>query len=176
VKGLIIPAHKDHIDYLAGHLRKADVEECAACGLGPREALEQSLEASIAAWTAMEMPPALSPGSGDPEDTSDLHAGLSAGGKPVCMFGVTLLDALAGMGCPWLLGTDDLRGHGPSLARLTKPYLARMLDIFPLLAGWIDVRQPAVKWLKWVGFEVDRSPVPFGPYNMPFYRFEMRRV
>jgi len=92
------------------------------------------------------------------------------------MFGVTPLDILAGTGSPWLLAATQLGSHYVAFIRLSKVYLEKQLDVFPHLVNFIDARNTLpVRWLKWLGFRFDPKPVPYGPYGMPFYRFELKR-
>ncbi len=50
---IIVPAHHDHIFWLASNMSHADREECAAGGLGPYRALHESLGRSAISWTGM---------------------------------------------------------------------------------------------------------------------------
>ncbi len=149
----VVPAHPDHIFWLANNIRRADRDEVAAeGGRGPLAALRDSLAASIAAWTG------------------------AVGDRPVCMFGVCPIDILGGIGSPWLLGTDEIKRYALSFLRLNKQYLPKMLELFPRLVNYVDVRNTvSIRWLKWLGFKLDPEPVPYGIWGMPFYRFEMKR-
>jgi hypothetical protein len=149
---LVIPAHTDHIFWLANNMSEADRNEVAAAvGMGPYRALADSLNRSVAAWTAMV-------------DDS----------RPICMFGVTPVDILAGVGSPWLLGTDEVKNHATTFLRLCKGYVAKMLELFPHLVNYVDARhEVAIRWLKWLGFRFDPEPLLYGIWEMPFYRFEM---
>jgi hypothetical protein len=150
---IVVPAHIDHLFWLANNMAQADRDEvAAAAGMGPYRALKDSLSRSVAAWTGM------------------------IGYEPICMFGVTSLDILGGVGSPWLLGTDRIRECPMTFLRLNKKYVLRMLDLFPHLVNHVDARhEVAIRWLKWLGFKFDPQPVPYGMWNMPFFRFEMRR-
>jgi hypothetical protein len=150
---IIVPAHSDHIFWLANNMSEADRDEVAAAvGMGPFRALADSLERSVAAWT-----------------------GMVDDARPVCMFGVTPLDILGGIGSPWLLGTDEVKKYGLAFLKLSRGYVPRMLDLFPVLVNYVDVRhEVAIKWLKWLGFKFDPEPVSYGIWGLPFYRFEMK--
>jgi hypothetical protein len=151
---IVVPAHLDHIDWIARNMSDADRAEIAAsAGISPRLALVQSLEASAAAWT-----------------------GLVGDSRPVCMFGVSPIDILGGVGCPWLLTTEELPRHAKTFLKLNREYVPKMLDVFPHLVNWVDVRhEVAIRWLKWLGFRFDENPVAYGPYEMPFLRFTMEK-
>jgi len=173
----IVPAHTDHIFWLASNMSKADRDECQAGGLGPFRALSDSLERSVAAWTGMVETPVMSDECGvmngkraaDSSSFITHHSSL----RPVCMFGVTPLDILGGIGSPWLLGTEEVKRYGLTFLRFNKKYIPVMLELFPRLVNYVDVRNEiSVRWLKWLGFRFDAAPVPYGPFGMPFYRFE----
>ncbi len=150
----IVPAHIDHVDYIARNMSDADRAEVAASvGISPREALVQSLEASVLAWT-----------------------GMVGDSRPVCMYGVSPIDILGGVGSPWLLGTGDLPRHAKTFLKFNREYIPKMLEVFPVLVNWVDARHvAAIRWLNRLGFQFDVEPVAYGPWGMPFYRFEMER-
>lgn len=149
----VVPAHRDHIFWIASNMAEADRREVAALGLGQHRAIEDSLNRSVAAWT-----------------------GMVADNRPVCMFGVTPMDILGGVGSPWLLGTDEVKNHAKTFMRLNKLYLVQMLDIFPHLVNWVDARhEVSIRWLKWLGFTFDMYPQPYGLYKLPFLRFHMEK-
>ncbi len=135
-------------------MRAPDREEIAAAvGMGPIRALADSLNRSVAAWT-----------------------GLVDDSRPVCMFGVTPVDILAGVGSPWLLGTEDLPKCAVTFLKLNKSYVAKMLKLFPRLENYVDVRNVlSIRWLKWLGFKFDPEPVPYGIWGLPFLRFQMEK-
>lgn len=151
---IIVPAHSDHIFWLANNMSAADRNEVAAAvGLGPYRALADSLNRSVAAWT-----------------------GMVGDSRPVCMFGVTPIDILAGVGSPWLLGTDEIEKCAITFLRLCKGHAAKMLELFPHLVNYVDARhEVAIRWLKWLGFKFDTESVPYGIWGMPFFRFEMKK-
>ncbi len=149
---IIVPARAGHISHLAANMREADINEVAASGRTPCRALADSLADSAAAWTGL------------------------VNGVPVCMFGVNPSGLSAGAGSPWLLGTPEIERYALTFLRLNKGYVARMLGLFPHLVNYVDARNHAsIRWLKWLGFKLDPSAVPFGIFEMPFYRFEMKR-
>lgn len=146
----IVPATQEHIAYIAPRLRAADLAEIAASTpLTPAEALKFSMEGSVLVWTAL------------------------ADGRPICMFGVAGACTSAGVGSPWMLGTDEIRRH-PFGQRHGKAVLAAMLRLFPHLENHVDVRnKAAVAWLRWLGFTIHPAR-PHGPFGRPFHPFEMR--
>jgi hypothetical protein len=150
---IIVSAHTDHLDWIASNMREADEIECAAGAMSPRLALERSMETSVKTWTGMIMPDA----------------------RPICMFGVGVGDILGAVGHPWCLGTDEIEDVSLSFLRESRKVVARMLGIFPYLFNYVDARNElSIKWLKWLGFKFDDQTVAYGPFKIPFYRFEMR--
>ena len=150
----VVPAHRDHIFYLANNMAEADRREVnAAVGLGPYQALEDSLNRSVAAWT-----------------------GMVGDSRPVCMFGVCPIDILGGVGSPWLLGTDEISRHAKTFLKLNRLYVPKMLELFPRLVNYVDARhETAIRWLKWLGFRFEENPVAYGPFKLPFFGFHMEK-
>jgi hypothetical protein len=151
---IIIPAHSDHLLWMANNMSEEDREECAAMGLGPLQALQIGLEHSVTAWTALKVPE---------------H-------RPLCMFGVMPMEGiLSGMGAPWFLSTPELRKYAVRFLKDCDPYLNRMLDIFPTLVEYVDARHTrGIKWLKWLGFTLT-GPEPWGPFGLYFYKATLRQ-
>ena len=93
--------------------------------------------------------------------------------RPVCIFGVAPLSALSGIGSPWLLGTDEVAEHSLRFLRRCRPYVRRMLGVYPVLVNHVDDRNEASKgWLRWLGFELG-EPAPYGPFGVPFRPFRL---
>jgi hypothetical protein len=132
-------------------MRQADVDEVAASGKEPYLALADSLNSSIMAWTGL------------------------VDDEPVCVFGVAPLDILSGIGSPWLLGTGFLPRYAMTFLRMNKAYVQKMSELFPHLENYVDARNKlSIRWLKWLGFQFDAQPVPYGIWGTPFYRFWMK--
>ena len=149
---LVVPATLDHAAYIASHMRKADLEEVAAAsGRGPFAALRDSLKVASLSWTGM---------------VNDV---------PACMFGVGVIDILGGIGSPWLLGTDLVERNAVAFLRRSKGCVEQMTGLFPYLYNYVDARNTlSIKWLRWLGFEMARAPVPYGIWGMPFYCFSLQ--
>lgn len=131
----IIKAEQWHADFVASHLRQADINEIAVLGgADPYVATMKSWEHSTLAWAAL------------------------IGDKPIAVFGVYPTSALTGLGCPWLLGTDDTARVKRRFLTETGPYMAEMLAIFPRLRNFVDAANTqSINWLKWLGFTVDEG-------------------
>ena len=148
----VVPATLAHALELGKNMRETDRQEVwAAANYTPKEAALLSLEAS--GYLAM--------------------TGL-ADGQVVCMFGVGSAAIISTTGIPWLLTTDGVERHARAFLRRNRAVVAAMRDRYPLLRNYVDERNTvAVKWLKWLGFDIMPS-VPFGVEGLPFHPFEMR--
>jgi len=146
----VVRARAEHIAPVAANMRAADREEVwASCRATPQEALEDSYQKSHLAYSVL------------------------VDGVPVGMLGVGDVNVLAGVGAPWLLGTDGMM-------RVPKRvFLAGSVKIvgqwrgrYALMSNYVDGRNKvSIRWLKWLGFEM-KEPVMMN--GVEFYRFEMR--
>jgi len=92
---------------------------------------------------------------------------------PTVVFGVT--ESAPGVGCPWMLATDDITEMRLSFVRASLKVIKDMLGEYPLLRNYVDTRNSiSIRWLRWLGFELE-EPQNYGLYKLPFHRFEMRR-
>ena len=130
-------------------MRQADRDEVfAASGKSPAEALAYSLRKSAMAHTAL------------------------IDGRPEVMFGVGDLNVLAGVGAPWLLGTDEVEKHAVAFLRGSVEWKLKLLARYSVLRNFVDDRNTAsIRWLKWLGFTLS-DPVEVRGYV--FRLFELR--
>lgn len=150
VEVVVRPVQPGDIETLVERMRQADVDEVNACGYAPLEALHQSVNRSTQCWTA------------------------TADGEMACMFGVTPISMICGIGCPWMLGTDLITKNAGAFIRHSRSYIVDMLQAYPHLFNFVDTRNvKAIRWLKRAGFTL-HDPVPHGPYGMLFHPFEMK--
>jgi hypothetical protein len=95
-------------------------------------------------------------------------------GRLACLLGVAPLAMAAGIGSPWMLGTDVLDYRSRTLARVARRYFDEVARVYPVLENHVDVRNAAsIKLLKWLGCSFD-APKPYGVAGLPFMRFERR--
>jgi hypothetical protein len=149
----IEPVQPGDAEELIRLLRDADRQEVeASAGIGNVEAaIHHSIASSWRCWSGR------------------------ADGELGCVFGVAPLSALSGIGAPWLLGTTVMDANPRAVIRRSPRYIRPMLELFPHLMNMVDVRNTrSIQWLRWLGFRIHEQPQPFGPYGMPFLRFEMR--
>lgn len=144
---------QEEVDYIADNMRNEDRDEVlAATGrYDMRALLVEALSFSSQRWVAL------------------------SSGKPVALFGVG--PANSKVGVPWMLVTHDVfQTPRASRALVAKGrwYIQRMLAEYQHLENYVDARNTrAVRWLEHLGFTVHPAE-PYGPYEYPFHRFEMR--
>lgn len=82
---------------------------------------------------------------------------------PICMGGIEQDEKDAqGIGCAWLLCTDELQKHGLQILKELKKEVEKADERFWLTYNVIyEKNYTAKKWLKWLGFKFDK-PRPEG--------------
>lgn len=127
------PSTWSDVVYLSDKLRDADVEELAATGYTPMDALADGFNRAQACYTILT-----------PTDHS----------KPMGMVGVGA-SHFEDIGLIWMLGTDDVVTHGIRFLKDSKPVLS---DLFEMTGYRAFYNHTFYKntvhhhWLKWMGF------------------------
>lgn len=144
----IAPADDLAALWVAAHARAADRAEFeASSGRSAVDVVEQALANADRAWVGY------------------------AGDEPVCVFGVTPWSWVAGVGIPWMVGTDRLDRAARPLLRCSLPAVETMHSRFPELVNFVDARNVrAIRWLRWLGFTIEPA-APHGVAGLPFHRF-----
>lgn len=134
--------------FVAVNARAADrAEFLASSGRSAEQVVDEALVGAWRSWTGW------------------------AGGEPVCVFGVTPWSWTAGVGIPWMVGTEGLDRAARSLLRTSRPAIDLMHARFPELVNYVDARNVrAIRWLWWLGFTLG-PPEPHGVAGLPFHRF-----
>ncbi len=147
----IVPATLDHAADVAERMRDADrAEVYAASGVTPLRSLEYSV------------------------GRSEVSYAVEFDGRAEIMFGVGAINILAGIGAPWLLGTDMVEREFRQFLRGSLWWRGQMLKRYPILRNMVDDRNTVSKrWLRWLGFRLT-DPVRMGFENRPFRLFELR--
>lgn len=139
----------DHALELAKTLRPEDLAEVQACGfLDAVQALNLAIAGSKVSWACL------------------------VDGRVAAMFGVG--DGPGGEQVWFLTGRLFLE-HARLFVSRAKEVMRRLLEHHAQLQNHIDARYPAaVRWAKWLGFEVG-EPVPYGPHGQLFHPAHIRR-
>ena len=143
-------AHPGDAADLAPRLRRADLAEIAAGGMGtPLEALLLGVR------------------SGTCYAIVDPQLGTQVYG----MFGVVPLPGNPEVGLVWLLGSDELTRISYHFLRNSREWLARLSAPYKLLCNCIDSRNTVhIRWLRWLGFTF-LNPQPRGVHGETFIEF-----
>jgi hypothetical protein len=148
---LIRPTEPGDAARLFANLRASDLAECRAYGHPDIAAsIASCVDLSVLCWTGL------------------------VDGELAAIFGVAPINALTGVGSPWMLGTPVLDRHQRILVRRTPENIAPMLKMFPHLVNYVHAKNTtSVRWLRRLGFTLHEA-VPYGPLGEPFHPFEMR--
>lgn len=149
---LVRPPTLADVRTMAEHMRKDDARELQASSCASAErSLYLCLHRSPHRWA------------------------MDVDGKLGLLGGISIHSLVTGVGSPWLMGTTELERVPGALTRVALRYRDLAIGLYPELVNYVDVRnRRAIKWLKRLGFTVHQDPIPYGPYRMPFYKFEMR--
>lgn len=149
------PATLDHAKYIADRVRADDKNELWASHLmSPYKAMRSGIRHSDIAVTGMD------------------------GDEPVVMYGVHRPCLITPHGVPWMVGTERLNEKEVSVAflRRCREPLVDFLEKFDILENYVDARNKrAIRWLRFMGFNIAEKPEPYGELKLPFHRFTMRR-
>lgn len=95
-------------------------------------------------------------------------------GRPEVMFGIGDLNVLAGVGAPWLLGTDAVERNYVAFLRQSVEFRDQLLRRYPVMRNFVsDDNRASKRWLKWLGFTLS-DPVDMRGH--PFRLFELRQA
>ena len=133
-------------------LRNCDRAEISATLAMPeQEAIARSIENStepLEAWHGMEL---------------------------VCLFGIGQSRLRPGYGSPWMVGTDAIYKHDQLFLRMSRAWIEAVHPQYQLLENWVfSENRDAMRWLDWLGFEINPQAQPYGQFGKPFHHFEMR--
>lgn len=148
----IVPATQSLIARMHGRLRKEDNDECVAMsGIPGDKCLQLGFEISKFCWISILQ------------------------GEPISCFGVVESKDKK-FGIPWMLATFDFgKHHKVEIFKLTKKYVAIMLEEFGSLANYVDMRnKTSIRWLRRSGFTFE-DPIRAGVENRMFHRFWMEK-
>lgn len=150
MKQYISVTTKNHVEYVAAHMRDMDKEEVGAIGLSPLHALTKSYEESTTVYTLVE-----------PDKTPCAIVGISPS-----VYGKD-------WGSIWMLGTKGIERHPMTFLRHSEPVLDALFKesgctvLYNYVYGKNELHQ---KWLQWLGFRFLRK-VELPPFNKEFIEF-----
>jgi len=82
------------------------------------------------------------------------------------------LNILAGVGAPWLLGTDAVERNYVAFLRGSVEWRDQLLRDYSTLRNFVDERnRVSIRWLRWLGFTISDPIILQGN---AFRLFEMR--
>lgn len=88
------------------------------------------------------------------------------------MFGVGNVNILAGVGAPWLLGTNAVDTHFVAFLRRSVDWRDQLFKSYPTMRNFVDANNAtAIRWLHWLGATLS-DPVVFRGHQ--FRMFELR--
>lgn len=141
----LLPATMEHAQRLV--LRDGDAAELAALGISQEDGLRAALARAVWAETYL------------------------IDSAPAAIVGLGRSALVGGHGVPWLLTGPAVERHRKIFLRESRRQVARMLAEVRPLVNWVHADYGrAVRWLEWLGFELD----PPRPLNgAPFRRFRL---
>lgn len=150
----IIPATLEHVDLIAPMVRHADIEEIWAASMQtPKQAMLHGMKFS-----------------------SESYVGF-VNDEPICMWGIAQESLVGNLGVPWMISTTSMDKYAVTFLRHCRDQVLEVLKSYAWLVNYVDARNiRAMRWLEWLGFEIDAEPQPYGAFSMPFYKFRMWRT
>jgi len=107
---------------------------------------------------------------------SSMCQSIVVDGDVVCILGVAPVSFLDSVGSPWLIATDNVYKYPVSFLRICQKAVLAMQSSYSTLINYVDDRNKiSMTWLSHLGFHVFEDAEPYGPFNMPFHRFELRK-
>lgn len=149
---IIRKAETSDIKHIANHMRKCDQKEIwLAEHKTPRQALEESLDKSSYAFTAL------------------------LNNIPVVMFGLAPQSLLSDEGMVWALATEDIEHMQKTFMVRSKDFITVCLTMYPSVMNYVHVEnKKSLAWLHWLGATIYPA-APYGPENAMFRYFTIER-
>jgi hypothetical protein len=144
----IVPATIEHVEALVSRVRKEDLDELrAALDIDAHTALLMSFSLSVECYTW-------------------LH-----GDEVAAVFGVSPDPDCAGVGCPWMIGSDLVKRESKFFLKHSRKCVDRFNALFPLLENYVHPTNTlSLRWLEWCGFSFG-EPEPYGALGEDFIPF-----
>jgi ribosomal protein S18 acetylase RimI-like enzyme len=101
---------------------------------------------------------------------------LSPKGNPCVVCGLVPHEDYEDVGVPFLLATEEFYTHTRKFARESKLWINEALLVYPTLFNVVAADNiKAVRWLRWLGFDIEERVDNLGRFGLSFYPFYMRR-
>ena len=95
---------------------------------------------------------------------------VDVNGVPAAICGV--VPVTEGVGCIWLVGTDQIKFASRPFLRISRELVARGTQGYSLVFNYMDERNTAhVRWVSWLGFTFIKRHERFGRSKIPFLEF-----
>ncbi len=142
------PAILEDCNQLGPRLRVADkLELKLSCGMGPCSALSLSYT-----------------------NSQKVYSVIAEEGEPIAIFGV--VGEHPSIGVPWMLGSEGIYKHAAQFMAESKQWLKEIEEDYELLVNYVHAdNKKAIRWLKWMGFQMIRLVPDYGKGKAPFYEF-----
>lgn len=150
----IRPANASDIALLCPQIREEDKTEIlAATGNDVKTELEKAYRRQGPKWAA-----------------------FNQNGDILALFGIAETTGLSRIGSPWLIGSKTIMQHKRAFLKTSKRFFPEMVKGHHFLINMVDSRNTlSIAWLRWLGFTIHR-PTPYGPFDMPFHKFEWNDI
>ena len=152
IKELVRKPTQADVEYLIDHVRPEDIEEVDAFdGSTIRKSLEET------------------------PDLLNNSEVWEVDGKVVAIFGVTPIEEYEGVGLIWMMATSEFEQYSQMFAVRCKNVVEKMIEKYEFIYNYVHSKNvKSIAWLQWLGFKT-YDPMPFGPRNELFTRFEMKK-
>ena len=88
-------------------------------------------------------------------------------GNFACMWGLVPPTLLSDNAYLWLIVNELVDEHKFLFVRHSQIEMARMLDLYPTITGYCDVRHVrSMQWLRWLGAKFDLAIGPTAPFTI----------
>ena len=147
-----VKPNDDLLYYIISNMRGADIDEVAASST---DTVEQAVLQSV--------------------KNSKFASVVVIDDKPCMVFGVVNNSVLSNSGIPWALGTNGVVVNYRLFARESKKVLSAVMSQYSSLSNYVHADNIlSIKWLKWMGFNIDIAQ-PTGINGEMFHRFHLER-
>lgn len=140
-----------YIAQLCLTMRTADVEEMRAAGFTPKDGLLYARKASSIAMAVLFR------------------------GKVAAMVGA-IPSPEEGVADMWMVSSHEVTKRKRLFLKASLMTLPVFLNFYAELRATVDARyQAALRWVRWLGFEV-ADAAPWGPQSLPHHQIRLRRT